>query len=59
MFKWWIVEKTFERGDCFGEAAFESTKTSEKLRREDMYTTEKTGLAILSKTNYFRVLKKS
>ena len=59
MFRWWIVQKVLDRGDCFGEAAFESLRHSEKYRREEMETTQRTGLAVLSKTDYFRVLKKA
>lgn len=32
--------KKYNRGDCFGEAAFEATKLSDKKRKETMRTLE-------------------
>lgn len=55
-FKWYVPIKTLDRGDCFGEAAF--TESRYKTRKESMKAAEATGLAVLKKEDYLRVLQK-
>lgn len=61
MFKWWIIVRKFNRGNCFGEAAFEINAQNKfnNFRKESMKALERSGMAVLSKDDYFRILKRA
>lgn len=62
MFKWWIMVRRLNRGNCFGEAAFEINTTQKQpnnQRRETIQALERSGMAVLSKEDYFRILKRA
>lgn len=61
-FKWYTIKRHLNRGDCFGEAAFQTVKNDKQnayLRDERIKTTERTGVAVLNKADYFKVLRKA
>lgn len=60
LFRWFVYKRSLNRGDCFGEAAFKGEKRDRgvQLRNERIITVEKTGVAVLKKSDYFKVLQK-
>lgn len=60
-YRWWITVKRLKRGDAFGNEVFENQKKEQDfiIRKETMQAVEKTGLAILTKQNYLKILRKA
>ena len=58
MFEWYNEVKTLNRGEAFGENAFQGNNVEKKKRETTIKAKEKSGLVVLSKENFFRLLNK-
>lgn len=59
MFIWFKETGTFNRGDSFGQNAFITSTNPKKVKRDKtIQAKEKSGLAVLSRDDFTKVLKK-
>ena len=58
IFEWFVVERDFDRGDAFGERAFIGANPEKQRRETTIKAREKTGLAVLSRQDFLKVLRK-
>lgn len=57
-FKWVVEKRRFNLGHIFGESALLAAKPETALRETTVKTSTKTGLAVLSREDFFRALRK-